>query len=125
HPLWWYRELGRYAAQIQTLHRVFGADRTLVLRYEDIQHRPDAAAAQVFGRLGLPVPPGLVIGHANASGVPRSRWLQTGLVSTNPAKRALGRVVPKKPWLAIRARLQAANLRRVEMPHTARMSLME
>lgn len=125
HPLWWYRELGMYAAQLQRIYDVFGTERTLVLRYDDIQQRPGAVAAQVFHRLGLPVPPGLMIGHANASGVPRSQWLQAGLVSTNPAKRALGRVVPKKAWLAIRTRLQAANLRRVEMPQAARTSLME
>ncbi|USQ79781.1 sulfotransferase [Ornithinimicrobium faecis] len=125
HPLWWYKELGFYAPQIELLHQIFGAARVVTLRYEDIKDRPNAVATLVFDRLGLSVPPDLVLGHTNASGAPRSRWLQAGLVSTNPVKQTLGRIVPKRPWLAIRASLQAANLRRVEMPSAAQLSLME
>jgi hypothetical protein len=48
---------GRYAEQLERLFALFPRDRVLVMRSEDLFERPADALGQLFGFLGLSMPP--------------------------------------------------------------------
>ena len=77
-PMWWYKELGLYASQLQRYLEVFGREQVKVLLYEEFSARPQQALREVFAFLG--VQQDVVVDTSvryNVAGVPRSRRLNT------------------------------------------------
>ena len=75
-PMWWYKELSRYYAQVKHYLDVFGAERVKVLLYEELYANPERILRDVFAF--LEVRKDVVIDTSvryNLSGVPKSRRL--------------------------------------------------
>ncbi|WP_134740230.1 sulfotransferase [Nocardioides sp. 503] len=97
-PFWRYRDLGRYGAQLDHLHRFVDPERVLVLRYRAIVDDPAAAVDRTCRFLGIT--PGLV------DSIPRDNshpFVEPGLRPRvlGPVVRAgaaLGQFVPPQVW---------------------------
>lgn len=93
-PMFWYAGASQVADQVERLVQE-APDRTLVLRSHDLEHAPAEAASQLFGWLGLPVPPDLDTAPRNRSGEARSALVARAL-GHGPVKRALRPLVPRR-----------------------------
>jgi hypothetical protein len=115
-PLWRYRELGRYAAQVECLLDELGARDVLLVRYDDFSRDPAGELERVFRFLD--VDPGFLpdLGvRGNDTGQPRSVRLARLLRrERGPARRALRRLVPRDVRRRIGTAVRDANRRRVE-----------
>ena len=75
-PMWWYKELSSYYAQVKHYLDVFGAERVKVLLHEELYANPGQVLPGVFAFLG--VREDVVIDTSvryNLSGIPKSRKL--------------------------------------------------
>jgi hypothetical protein len=52
-PMWWYKELSLYAAQVQRYLEVFGREQVKVLLYEEFYANPGQVLREVFAFLGV------------------------------------------------------------------------
>jgi hypothetical protein len=52
-PMWWYQDLGMYAAQVKTYLGVFGPQQVKILWYEDFVRDPGAVMREAFEFLGV------------------------------------------------------------------------
>lgn len=89
-----YREMGHYAPQLAAYFRVFGRDRVLILRYEDLRDDPGKVWGDCLAFLALshegPPPKAH---RQNRSGIPRSRLLQK-LLKNERFKATMKRLLP-------------------------------
>jgi hypothetical protein len=89
---WRYRDLSRYAAQVERYQAAFARDRLCVMLHDDLLADPGAVMRSLYGFLG--VDPDFVPDlsrRANQSGVPRWRWLQRRLADPPPVVRRWAR----------------------------------
>jgi hypothetical protein len=79
-----YREVYSYADQVARYLDLFGPERVLILRFEEIAEAPGAVVDRILGFLGLPPFPELVeLPKTNTRRQPRFPWL-TQLISAPP-----------------------------------------
>jgi hypothetical protein len=75
-PMWWYKELSLYAAQVQRYFEVFSPERVKVILHEEFYAQPQQSLRQLFAFLGVkqdvPIDTSL---HYNVSGIPKLPWL--------------------------------------------------
>lgn len=80
-----YREIYSYTEQVKRYLDLFGRDRVLILRFEEIAHAPQAIADRVLDFLGLPpFEAPVALPHENRRRQPRFPWL-TQFVTSPPA----------------------------------------
>ncbi|WP_281176389.1 sulfotransferase family protein [Alicyclobacillus ferrooxydans] len=93
-PLWWYKEVGMYAAQVKRYLDTFDRQHLRIYLYEDLKDM-SRVIGEIISFLGIDqdVPIDTSIRH-NASGVPRSRWLYNFFAKPNPLKNALKPFLP-------------------------------
>jgi hypothetical protein len=103
--LWRYRDLGHYARQLRPYLDRFGAERLLVLRYDDLVANPLAVVQRTYAHLGVDPTfvPDLTM-RPNVGGIPRPGWRGRLLGRQSPVRRLTGRLVPA----SMRRRLGAA-----------------
>lgn len=95
--IWRYRDVGLYAQQIKALFAAFGRDRVLLLRYDDLRDRPEAALQSTFSFLGVdPNFRANVNVRRNQAGVPRSRGIHRVLTEPHRMKEVVRPLVPDK-----------------------------
>jgi hypothetical protein len=121
-----YREMGLYARQLRAYLEQFGAERVLILRYDELRDDPDGLWRRCLAFLdlddGLPAP---AAHRQNRSGMPRSRLLHR-LLKHQGFKERMRRWLPGS--LAARAKVRAdrLNLRQFPpMPAQQREELIE
>jgi hypothetical protein len=102
-PMWWYKELSLYAAQVQHYFEVFGPERVKVLIYDELFADSEQTLREVFAFLGVKqdVPIDTSVRY-NVAGVPKARWLHSLLYKLidspySPAKH----VKPAFAWKAM------------------------
>lgn len=107
-----YREMGHYAPQLRAYIDVFGSERVLVLRYEDL--RDDAQALWQRCLRFLAINDGVAAPDAyrqNRSGMPRSRLLQR-LLKHQGFKATMKRLLPTPIAAWTKAQADRLNLER-------------
>ncbi|WP_206881476.1 sulfotransferase family protein [Alicyclobacillus mali (ex Roth et al. 2021)] len=125
-PLWYYRAVGLYAAQVKRYLDVFGRDQVKVILFEDFARDPVQVVRDCCAFLGVSTDfvPDTSIRH-NESGVPKSRSLYNFIAKPNALKEMVKPFIPA----AVRERLgnQAKSmvLGRMEMEPDLREELTE
>lgn len=111
-----YESVGRYASQVEALHRVVPADQLHVLLYDDLVGTPERALQALFRFLDVaeqvPVDSSLVM---NASGTPRLARLNALLTQPSPIKEGLKKVLPYRLVSSASQQVRNWNLRAVQM----------
>jgi len=123
--IWHYTEMGRYADQLRAFIEAFGADRLLILCYEDFMADKAAGLQRCCDFLGLDKFPEMDLElEVNAGGIPRNRPLTFAL-------RVLRRLPPLSwavrtlvPW-RLRERLRSTTLTHAEISPAERSRLEE
>lgn len=96
-PLWWYRELGFYGAQVAHWLERVDRERLLVLRTEDLDRDPAGTVARVYAHIGADtsfVPD--LSRRLNVGGtVPRNTRLQRWMRDTRSTSKRLAMRVPQ------------------------------
>lgn len=123
-PLWWYKNLGYYAEQVQSVYEVFGRDRVVTLRCEDLVKQTERTLRPILERLEVDFD-SFQLPRNNASGVPKNHTLQRFLSNKSLIKTVGSKVLSRRLWLRLRARIQHANLERVPMSTETRQYLMD
>ena len=105
-PMWWYKELSLYFAQVKRYLEVFGPERVKVLLYDELFANPAHAMRDIFAFLG--VREDAVIDTSlryNVSGAPKSRRLYTPLnhfiFNPSPLEKRIKSLVPlhlRRAW---------------------------
>jgi len=116
--------MGMYSRQLRPFLEQFGAERILVLFYEDLARAPETEVRRVFAFLGVTPRPELDYDlSVNASGRPKGGLNRVALRSASslPAstKTMIKRIVPREA----RERLRGRAIERVPMPEAARIRL--
>lgn len=94
--LWHYRSMGLYADQLKRWLAKFSREQVKVLLYDELIADPASFYAELF--TFLEVDPNAAVDLAarrNESQIPKSKRLQTMLLSKNPLKIAVARMVPE------------------------------
>jgi hypothetical protein len=105
-PMWWYKELSLYTAQVQRYLEVFGRAQVKVLLYEELFANPGRVLREVFTFLGVREDVSIDTSvRYNVSGTPRSRWLYTPLnhfiYNPSPLEKRIKSLIPlhlRKKW---------------------------
>ena len=93
--LWRYKDVGRYAKQVQRYLDAFPEEQILVLLYDELRQDAAAVCRRIQGFVGVdPHFTPDVSGRFNMSGVPRSRFLHEILDRQSAIKSVLKAVVP-------------------------------
>lgn len=113
-PIWHYRHVGLYAAQVERFLDVFGRDRIRFYLYEDLLKDPHGLLADVFRFLEVDSGFSADISvRPNTSGVPKSRVLGRLLLQPNYLKTTIKPLIPPR----LRYELsQRVNQRLLEKP---------
>jgi hypothetical protein len=103
-PIWHYKNVGFYSAQLERYFDAFGRDQIKVFLYEDLKGDPVGVAQSAYRFLGVEdsFVPDVSLVH-NPSGIPKSEALQMLLKKPNPLRSVLKLVVPE----GLRPRLTA------------------
>jgi hypothetical protein len=94
--LWHYRSMGLYAEQLKRWFARFPRDQIKVFLYDDLIGDPASFYGELFKFLG--VDPDVSVdltAKRNESQIPKSKKLQSLLLSANPLKRGLARMTPE------------------------------
>lgn len=111
-PLWWYRELGLYSAQVARYQQVLPPSQLKVFLFEDLSNMP-RVLTDTFKFLGLPDAPGIDTSvRYNESGVPKSRGLYEFFAQPNALKEALKPLLPTRLRQRLGSRAKAMTLRK-------------
>ncbi len=95
--LWHYREVGRYARQLERYYRLFDRRQMRVYLFEEYIADPARTLASVFDFLGVASEFEVETDRRyNVSGLPRSQRLQ-GLLKGSPTVRRLARALVPRP----------------------------
>ena len=95
-PFWLYRDVGRYAGQLNRYFKLMGRERLLVLLQEDLAQRPTETYLRIFRFLGIPAERAAVpeLRSVNASGQARNELAAHLVRSRSPWVRAARRILP-------------------------------
>lgn len=104
-----YREMGRYARHLRHYQEVFGAERVLVLFYEDLRDRPDALWQECCAFLELTPISAPKAYRQNRSGIPLSRLVYR-LLRSERFKRRIKQLLPLSFAARVKGQLAAVNL---------------
>lgn len=122
-PLWWYRELGLYSAQVERYMRVFPKEQLKILLFEDLRD-PPRAVYDTFSFLGLN--PDVFIDTSvkqNESGVPKSRLMYHFFAKPNGLKEIIKPLLPTQFRQQIGQQAKSMTLRRETMDPATKLSL--
>lgn len=124
-PLWWYKEVGLYSAQVERYLETFDSDHLRIYLYEDL--RPiDSFLEDLLTFLN--VDPKVQVNTSaqhNASGVPRSRWVYNFFARPNPVKELVKRFLPHSLAHQLGQRAKNMTLQKVEIDPMIRKQLTE
>jgi len=108
-----YREMGRYASQLQRYFDHFGRQRVLVMLYEELRDEPERLWDRCCDFLGIDRSVGLPpTERKNRSGMPRSRVLHR-LKRSEGLKRLLKKVLSRRLAARIGQTVDDVNLKRL------------
>lgn len=124
-PLWWYRELGYYSAQVRRYLEVFDESQIRIFLYEDLKDT-QRVMREIFEFLGIGLDALVDTSiRYNVSGVPKSRWLYEFFAKPNILKNVVKPLLP----VGLRQRLghqaKAMTLQKVELQPATRTMLQE
>ncbi|MEH6624666.1 MAG: hypothetical protein V7738_18095 [Dietzia maris] len=114
-PIWQYIGLGFYYDQVRAAFEVFGRDNVHVILFEDVTNDVVGSLRPVLERLGIEKNLGSSLYQVNSGGRVRSRALYKFLSEKNFLKDIGKRFVSRRLWLAVRTKLEVANLDRGEL----------
>lgn len=124
-PIWSYLGLGFYSCQVEEAFRIFGKANVVILLFEDVTGDVKATLQPVLQRLNVETGLGGTLHQVNSSGRARSAQLQRFLTKRNLLKDFGKKFVSRRLWLAIRSKLEVANLEKMEIPVKERKKLLE
>ena len=123
-PLWHYKNMGFYGAQLSRYFETFGKDQIKVYTYDDFVARPLNVVQDIFAFIG--VDPGFVPDMSeriNVSIMPRSRQLQDMMMGKSRVRSALRSLVPASARSRIRDFILQHNTKRLRLAPEARREL--
>src|SRR5579884_1857403 len=105
-PMWWYKELSLYTAQVQRYLEVFGSAQVKVLLYEEFYANPGQVLREVFAFLGVKEDVSIDTSlHYNVAGEVKSPRLYTFLTNfiynPSPLEKRIKSLIPlhlRKKW---------------------------
>ncbi len=111
-PLWWYRKLGLYSAQVERYLEVFPSEQRKIFLFEDLRNTPKVVKETLeFLGLNTNVYIDTSIKH-NISGIPKSRKLYRFFAESHPIKELLKPFLPKPVRQKLGQRAKAMTLRK-------------
>jgi len=121
-PLWWYRELGRYSAQVERYMKIFPSNQLKILLYDDLRNTPKVVR-ETLRYLGLNTDVNIDTSTKhNISGIPKSRKLYRFFAEPNPVKEVLKPFLPKSIRQKLGQQAKAMTLRKETMnPETRQL----
>lgn len=124
---WSYKQMGYYHALLKPYYELFDPAQIRVYLFEELRADPAALLADLSAFLEIDMAPGGDhLERHNASGLPRSRWLQRLLVRNNVIKKILKPLLSEHQKQRLLASVQQLNLTRAPaMPSEARARLVE
>lgn len=124
-PLWWYRELGLYSAQVERYLNVFPKEQLKIILFEDMKD-PQKVVHETLQFLGLDANVAIDTGvRYNESGVPKSRAVYRFFAERNIIKEAIKPLLPKKFRQRLGQRAKSMVLRKESMNPNTRNELRE
>ena len=123
-PLWHYKNMGFYGAQLSRYFETFGKDQIRVYTYDDFGARPLNVIQDIFAFIG--VDPGFVPDMSekiNVSTMPRSGQLQDMMMGKSRVRSALRSLVPAGARSRIRDFILQHNTKRLRLASDARREL--
>ena len=125
-PMWFYRELGLYAGQVERYLQVFGPKQVKVVLYDDFAMNPLGTVNEVFEFLGVNTTVSIDTSlHHNESGVPKSRWMYDFISKPNGVKELIKPLIPAMIRERIGMKAKSMTLRREEMNPSTRDQLQQ
>ena len=124
-PLWHYKSMGFYGAQLSRYFELFDRDQIRVYIYDDFVARPLNIVQDIFAFIGVDA--GFVPDMSekyNVSTMPRSRELQDMMMGKSCVRSALRSLVPPGARSRIRDFILRQNTRRLRLASDARRELM-
>lgn len=123
-PLWWYRELGRYSAQVERYIKAFPSNQLKIFLFEDLRDTAKAVK-DTFSFLNLrDVPVDTSIKY-NESGIPKSRMLFNFFAKPNILKEIVKPLLPAKVRQKLGQQAKSMTLRQETMNPQTRSMLTE
>jgi len=125
-PIWHYKHVGFYSAQLERYFDTFRRDQIKVFLYEDLQDDPVGMLQSIFRFLGVGDArlPDISLRH-NISGVPRSRLVHELLNKPNPIKSAFRPLLPAKLRKRLNHNLTGRNLVKPQLSPEVRRQLIK
>jgi hypothetical protein len=125
-PIWHYKNVGFYSAQLERYFDMFGRDQIKVFLYEDLKGDPVGVLRSIFRFVGVDDkhPPDISLKH-NISGVPRSRLVHELLNKPNLIKSTFRPLLPAKLRKRFNHNLTDINLVRPQLSPEVRGRLIE
>jgi len=123
-PLWHYKSMGFYGAQLSRYFDAFDAKQIRVYIYDDFVARPLEVMRDIFGFIG--VDPSFAPDMSekiNVSVMPRSRQLEKMMMGRNLVRSVLRSFVPASVRPQIRSFLLDSNVKRLRMDPQMRREL--
>jgi hypothetical protein len=125
-PIWHYKNVGFYSAQLGRYFDTFGRNQVKVFLYEDLKGDTVGVLQSIFRFLGVGDArlPDLSLKH-NISGVPRSRLVHELLNKPNSVKSAFRPLLPAKLRKRLNHSLTGRNLVKPQLSPKVRKQLIE
>jgi hypothetical protein len=125
-PIWHYKSVGFYSAQLERYFDTFRRDQIKVYLYEDMGSNPVSVLQDIFRFLGVDdtFVPDVSLKH-NVSGVPKSQVLHELLNKRNPIKSAFKPLLPVKLRKRLNRGLTGRNLVKPQLSPEVRAQLIE
>lgn len=123
-PMWLYRELGLYTAQVKRFLEVFPRKQVKILLFEEFSRNTEASMADIFRFLDVDPSVRIDTGlRHNESGLPKSRGLFNFIAKPHPIKEVFKPLVPQRLRERIGIQAKSMLLQKVNMNPTTRREL--
>lgn len=123
-PLWHYKSVGFYGAQLSRYLEIFDRNQIRVYIYDDFVARPLEVMQDIFGFIGVdPSFAPEMSEKYNVSTMPRSRQLHEMMMSKSVVRSALRRLVPASVRSRTRSFILERNAKRLRLAPAARREL--
>ena len=123
-PLWHYKSMGFYGAQLSRYFESFDHEQIRVYIYDDFLARPREIVQDIYAFIGVDrnFAPDMSAKY-NESLVPRSRQLQNMMTGQSPIRSALRATIPKNVRSGIKRFIMDRNLTRMRLDPEMRREL--
>jgi hypothetical protein len=123
-PLWHYKSMGFYGAQLSRYFEIFNRNQIRVYIYDDFVARPLEIMQDIFGFIGVdPTFAPEMSAKYNVSEMPRSRQLHEMMTGKSLVRSTLRRLIPAHQRSRTRSFIMESNVQRLRLSPAIRREL--